>query len=120
MKLLLVATLFLLAPLGANAACSATDFSVKDVTAGASPESGSRGVVLTGQLVNNCATPAAAQLEVVAQSDGGEPVASKKAWPAGTSNIAPGKSVSFNLGRLFRYSPNMKTFAIKVAEVRTW
>ncbi len=121
MKVLLASTLLLLAPMSVYAACSATDFSVKGVTADASTNTDGRGVViLSGQLVNSCATPAAAQLEIVARGANGDPVASKKAWPAGTSNIAPGQSVNFNLGRLFRYTPAMKTFAIKVADVRTW
>lgn len=121
MKLLLASALFLLAPMCAHAACSATDFSVTGVTADSGKNDDGRSVViLRGELVNNCDAPAAAQLLVVARSASGGEVASRKAWPAGTSNIAPGKSVTFNLGRLFRYTPDMKTFAIKIADVRTW
>lgn len=120
MKLLLVLPLLLLVPLGANAACSATDFAVKDVQARPTAGGGPRGIVLTGELVNNCATPAAAQLQIVAKSADGDDVATKKAWPAGTSNIEPGKSVGFDLGRLFRNTAEIHTFAISVAAVRTW
>ena len=32
----------------------------------------------------------------------------KQGWPAGTTNIAPGQSVEFDLGRLFRYQTDMQ------------
>lgn len=120
MKLVPVLALLLLAPMGANAACAPTDFSVKDVQARPTAGGDARGVVLTGELVNHCATPAAAQLEIIARSTGGGNVATKKVWPAGTSNIEPGKSIGFDLGRLFRNNTDIQTFAISVAEVRTW
>lgn len=118
--LLLACAVLLLAPMGAHAACSATDFAVKDVQARPTTGGAARGFVLTGELVNNCASPAAAQLQIVAKSASGGDVTTKKAWPAGTSNIQPGKSVGFDLGRLFRNDSDIHTFAISVAEVRTW
>jgi hypothetical protein len=45
---------------------------------------------------------------------------SKQGWPAGTANIGPGQSVSFDLGRLFRYESDMQDYTVSVAEVKTW
>ena len=58
MKILLASALFLLAPMAAHAACAPTDFAVQDFKISAS----SGRLSLKGQLVNNCAEPAAAQI----------------------------------------------------------
>ena len=50
----------------------------------------------------------------------GKVVASKQGWPAGTSNIEPGKSVDFDLGRLFRYTPDMQDYTVVVSDVKAW
>lgn len=120
MKTMLVTALLLLAPLGAHAACSATSFSIQDFKI--RPVSGGFGprVSLSGQLVNNCASPAAAEIRIVAKDANGNVLATKQGWPAGTSNIAPGKSVNFDLGRLFRYQPGMQAFTASIGSVRTW
>lgn len=120
MKILLASALLLLAPMGAHAACSATDFSIqsfkiKPVSGGFGPR-----ISLSGELVNNCSSAAAAQIRIVAKDAGGNVLATKQGWPAGTSNISPGKSVSFDLGRLFRYQPGMQSFTASVSEVRAW
>lgn len=120
MKPLLVSALLLVAPLGAHAACSPTDFSVRDFKTEVTGSTVSRHVALSGELVNSCSAPAAAQLKVVAKDANGNVVASKSAWPAGTSNISPGKSVSFDLGRLIQYNPEMQSFAISIVSVRAW
>lgn len=116
MKTLLASALLLLAPMAANAACAPSDFVVQDfqVTAGSGRLS------MKGQLVNHCAEPAAAQITIDAKSAGGSVLQSKKGWPAGTANIAPGQSVTFDLGRLFRYQADMSTYSVGVASVRTW
>ena len=45
---------------------------------------------------------------------------SKEGWPAGTSNIAPGETAKFDLGRLFRYQSGMDTYTVSIVNVRTW
>jgi hypothetical protein len=120
MKTLLASALFLVVPLGAHAACSPTDFTIQDfkirpVSGGFAPR-----ISLSGALVNNCTTPAAAQIKIIAKDADGNVLATKQGWPAGTSNISPGQSVSFDLGRLFRYQPSMQTFTASVGSVRAW
>ncbi|MDO1530405.1 hypothetical protein QMK61_16325 [Fulvimonas sp. R45] len=120
MKTLLASALLLLAPLGAHAACSANDFKIQDFKI--KPVSGGFGprISLSGELVNNCGAAAAAQVRIVAKDASGNVLASKQGWPAGTSNISPGQSVNFDLGRLFRYQPSMESFTASVSDVRTW
>ncbi|MBD8871449.1 hypothetical protein [Rhodanobacter sp. DHB23] len=116
MKAFVVAAALLLAPLAAHAACSATDFAIKDFKP---VPAGSR-MSLRGTLVNNCATAAAAQIRIDGKDETGKVLQTKQAWPAGTSNIAPGDSVNFDLGRMFRPDPLMTTFTVTVADVRAW
>jgi hypothetical protein len=120
MKTLIASALLLVVPFGAHAACSATDFSVKDFKTEVTGSTINRHIALSGELVNSCSAPAAAQLKVTAKDASGNVIASKSAWPAGTSNISPGKSVSFDLGRLIHYSPEMQSFAISIVSVRAW
>ncbi|MDE1893617.1 MAG: hypothetical protein KGM46_09165 [Pseudomonadota bacterium] len=115
-KYLLASALLLAFPLAAHAACSATDFTIQDFTVGA----GGGRMSMKGKLVNNCAEPAAAQVEIQVKDASGNIIASRKGWPAGTTNIAPGKSVRFDLGRLFHYDPSMQTYAAGIASVRSW
>lgn len=116
MKTLLASALFLLAPMAAHAVCAPTDFVVQDFKVSAS----SGRLSLKGQLVNHCAEAAAAQISIDAKDSGGGVLQSKKGWPAGTANIAPGQSVDFDLGRLFRYQSDMQSYSVGVASVRTW
>ena len=116
MKTLLASALFLLAPMAAHAACAPTDFAVQDFKLSAA----SGRLSLKGQLVNHCAEAAAAQITIQAKDSSGNVLMAKKGWPAGTANIAPGQSVDFDLGRLFRYSSDMQSFTAGVADVRTW
>lgn len=114
--LLLASALLLSTPIAAHAACSATDFSIQGFTVGA----GGGRMSMKGELVNHCAEPAAAQIEIQAKDASGRVIAARKGWPAGTTNIAPGKSVSFDLGRQFHYDPSMQTYAAGISNVRTW
>jgi len=120
MKILIASALFFIAPMGAQAACTAADFSIQNFQPELSSGSIGRRVTLKGDLVNHCSEPFAAQIEVVAKDSRGRELVSKKAWPAGTSNIAPGKSVSFDLGRLFRFRSDMTTFSARIVGVRSW
>ena len=114
---LLVPALCLLAPLAAHATCSATDFTIKDFAV----NPGLRGTLkMEGELVNHCAEAAAAQVEIQAKDSQGNIVQTRKAWPAGTTNIAPGQSVKFNLGRQFHYEQNMQAYSAGVIKVRSW
>lgn len=120
MKIMLVCTALLLAPLGAHAACSPTDFAIQDFKTGMSSTGMGQRITLKGELVNQCTESAAAQIAIVAKDASGKVLATKKGWPAGTSNIAPGQSVDFDLGRLFRNVSNTATYTVGVAAVRTW
>jgi len=120
MKYLLATTLMLFAPVAAHAACSATDFSIEDFKAGATGAGGAMHLSLRGKLVNHCATAAAAQVRVDAKDGSGAVLATKQGWPGGTTNIAPGQSVDFDLGRLVRYQPDMQTYSAGITDVRTW
>lgn len=120
MKTLLASALCLIVPLGAHAACSPNDFSIKDFKTEVVSTTMNKRVALSGELVNSCSAPAAAEVRVVAKDGSGNVVATKSAWPAGTSNISPGKAISFDLGRLIHYSPEMQSFAISIVSVRAW
>ncbi len=120
MKAVLVATLLLITPLASHAACSATDFAVEGFKMTTVGSGAAMHLSLTGKLVNHCATPAAAQVRVDAKSASGAVLATKQGWPAGTTNIAPGQEVSFDLGRLIRYQPEMQTYSASVSDIRTW
>lgn len=120
MKTLLASTLLLFAPIAAHAACAATDFAVQDFKMSTSGSGTGLRLSLKGKLVNHCATPAAAQVKIEAKDASGNVLVSKQGWPAGTSNINPGDGVDFDLGRLFRYQPEMQSYTVGIAEVRAW
>lgn len=118
MKTLLASAVLFLAPLAAHAACAPTDFAIQDFKVAAG-NAGSR-MMMKGQVVNHCSEAAAAQISISAKDASGNVVQEKKGWPAGTTNIAPGQTVDFDLGRLFRYQSSMATYTVSVASVRTW
>jgi len=117
MKAFAASAVLLLAPLAAHAACAPTDFAIQDFKPAAVV--GSR-LSLRGELVNHCAAASAAQIRIQIKDSAGNVLQSKQAWPAGTSNIAPGNSVNFDLGRMFRAQPDMSSFTASVVDVRTW
>lgn len=109
-----------LAPLGAHAACTPADFQIQNFRMGSSDASGASRFSVKGQLVNHCAQAAAAQVTILAKDAEGKVVQTKKGWPAGTANLAPGEIVDFDLGRLFHNNYQIKTFTAGIASVRTW
>lgn len=119
MKKLLISSLLLLLPLVAHAGCGITDFAIKDfkpaIESGLTPR-----LSLKGELVNNCPAASAAQILVEIKDQSGKIIQTKKAWPAGTSNITPGQTVAFDLGRLFHYQTSMASFTASVVGVRAW
>jgi hypothetical protein len=117
MKAFVASAVLLLAPLAAHAACEPKDFTIEGFKPGMA--SGAR-LSLRGELVNHCAAASAAQIRIEIKDSAGNVVQSKQAWPAGTSNIAPGDTVNFDLGRMFRTQPDMSTFTASVVDVRTW
>lgn len=119
MKILLPAFL-LLAPIAVHAACAPTDFAVTNFQVSANNEGLRKQMIMKGDLVNHCAAPAAAQIQIEAKDASGNVLQTKKGWPAGTTNIAPGQSASFNLGRMFHYQSDMQTYAVTVVSVRSW
>lgn len=119
MKILLASTLLLLVPVGAHA-CAASDFTIKDFQTSHTGSGATIKLSLSGELVNNCASPAAAQVRIDAKDASGNILQTKKGWPAGTTNIAPGKSVNFDLGRRFRAETGMASYTVSIVSVRTW
>jgi hypothetical protein len=120
MKTLLISAVLLFAPLAAQADCSPKDFAVRDFKPAVNNTGTITRMSLRGDLVNNCAAASAAQIRIDIKDDAGSVIQSKQAWPAGTANIAPGDSVHFDLGRLFRYQSGMSSFTVSVVDVRTW
>jgi hypothetical protein len=120
MKTLIASALFLFAPLAAHAACAPTDFVVQDFKMKMMGSGMSARLSLAGQLVNHCAEAAAAQITIEAKDASGKVLQSKKGWPAGTTNIGPGQTIDFDLGRLFHFDPEMQSYTVGVADVRTW
>jgi hypothetical protein len=120
MKSLIAATLLLVAPIAAHAACAATDFAIQDVKVTAVGSGISTRLSVKGKLVNNCASAAAAQVRLDAKDGTGNVLSSKEGWPAGTTNISPGQSVDFDLGRLLHYQSDMQSYSLSVVDVRAW
>ncbi len=118
MKMLLAAAIFAAVPLAAHADCSVKDFSVQDFKV--VPSGPGRPMHMPGNLVNNCSSPAAAQVEIMAKDGSGKVIEKRKGWPAGTSNIAPGKSLKFDMGRRFRFRSTMQAYTLKIVSVRSW
>ena len=119
-KIAIAIALFVAAPLSAHAACAAKDFTIDGFAVKLQQGSGQPRFSMKGNLVNKCGEAAAAQIRIDAKDASGKVVASKQGWPAGTSNIEPGKSVNFDLGRLFRYSPDMQDYTVVVSDVKAW
>lgn len=113
------AGVLLAVPVLARAQCSLADFKVASfqVMAG---DAAHPVMEMPGKLVNNCKEPAAAQLVIEAKGGDGKVVQKRKFWPAGTANIGPGDSVKFDAGRMFSYTPDMKTYSVTVVAVRSW
>lgn len=120
MKIAAFAALLFLAPVAANAACAAKDFTVDGFAVKLVAGAGTPRFNMKGQLVNKCPEAAAAQVKIEAKDAAGNVLQTKQGWPAGTSNIAPGQSVDFDLGRLFRYQSEMANYTVTVTDVRTW
>ncbi len=119
MKNLLICSILLLAPLAAHAECAIKDFAITafkpSVASGLTPR-----LTLQGQLMNNCTASSAAEIRVEIKNDAGQVIQSKQAWPAGTSNITPGQTVQFDLGRLFHFQAGMASFTASIVSVRAW
>jgi hypothetical protein len=120
MKTLLLSASLLFLPVVAHAACAPTDFAIKDFHTSSQGGGAAVRLTLAGELVNNCAEPAAAQISIQAKDADGKVVQSKEGWPAGTTNIAPGSTAKFDLGRRFRYQSDMATYTVNVVSVRSW
>lgn len=120
MKTLLLSASLIFLPMAAHAACAPTDFAIKDFKISANGSSGTTRLSLSGELVNNCAEPAAAQISIEVKDADGKVIQAKQGWPAGTTNIAPGAAAKFDLGRLFRYQSEMASYSASVVAVRAW
>lgn len=113
--------LFLYAPVSA-AECTASDFNVENFEIGVEDCRGRNCpmLVITGELVNNCSSPAGARLEIEALNSSGRTVESVDGWPAQTSNVPPGESVSFDFTGMMGYDRSMADFSVFISEVRVW
>ena len=120
MKTVLAATLLLVAPIAAHAACAASDFAIQDVKVAAVGSGVATRLSVKGKLVNNCTSAAAAQVRLDAKDGSGNVLASKMGWPAGTTNVSPGQSVEFDLGRLLHYQADMQNYSLSVVDVKSW
>jgi hypothetical protein len=120
MKTLIAATFLLLLPAGAQAGCTIKDFAITYFTPGLACVGSSTRVTLRGDLVNHCAEAAAGQIRIDIKDDKGTVLQSKDVWPAGTGNVAPGETVHFDVGRLFRYKDGMSAFTATITDVRIW
>src|SRR3954466_4445945 len=70
---------------GASAACTAGDIEIKEWSW--SRDAGWFSGV--GKLVNNCAEPVAAQIQVTFRDEAGQVVNIDESWPTGKRNIPP-------------------------------
>lgn len=120
MKTLLLSASLLFLPVAAHAACAPTDFVIKDFKPAANGSGAAIRLSLSGELVNNCAEPAAAQISIEAKDADGKVIQAKQGWPAGTTNIAPGAAAKFDLGKRFRYQSDMASYTVSVIAVRAW
>ncbi|HUH31713.1 MAG TPA: hypothetical protein VLZ55_10190 [Rhodanobacter sp.] len=120
MKTLLVSAFLLLTPFAVQAECAQTDFTIKDFKTDVTGTGAAIRLNLSGELVNHCATASAAQVRIEAKDSHGNIIQAKQSWPAGTTNIAPGASTKFDLGRQFHFRPDMATYSATVVSVRAW
>ncbi len=105
----------------ARAACSPTDFKIEKFEPSEKERAmGKRVYSLRGSVVNQCAEAAAPQIKVEAKNADGTVVRAEDGWPAGTNNIEPGKTATFEFGPLFRYDEKIKFFGVSVASAKTW
>lgn len=117
----LVAAAVLMQVAPAVRACGVDDFKIVKFEPSEKTRAGGRRVYsLAGEVQNNCATAAAAELKVDAKDDSGAVLRSETGWPAGSNNIEPGKSAKFEFGPLFRYDEKIKFFGIAVSSTKTF
>ncbi|AFC86435.1 hypothetical protein [Frateuria aurantia] len=102
----------------AFADCTAKDFSIEGLKVETTQVG--RPMVITGHLVNHCGSAAAAQIKIEALDSSGNSIQSRMGWPGGTTNLAPGDSASFSMGRMFRYSSDMASYRAAVVAARVW
>lgn len=115
-----LAALLLLAPLAAHADCSVNDFAIQNVKVSTVGTGAFTHLSVRGELVNHCANPAAAQLRIEAKDGSGNVLASRDGWPSGTTNISPGQSIDFDMGRMLHFQTDMQSYVVSVASVRVW
>jgi hypothetical protein len=102
----------------AFADCAASNFAVEGFQVSVNPRASKLG--LSGKLVNHCGEPAGAQLRITGKDGAGKVVSTQEGWPAGTDNVKPGDAVTFDLGPMFKFQPDMTDFAVSVVNVRKW
>lgn len=120
MKTTLMIASLLFLPMAAQAACAPTDFVIKEFKTAVSGSASTARLSLSGELLNNCNDASAAQIRIDAKNSEGKVIQSKEGWPAGTTNIAPGASAKFDLGRRFRFQEEMASYTVSVISVRAW
>jgi hypothetical protein len=98
----------------AHAACAVTDIEIKEWSW--SRDAGWFSIV--GELANNCAEPAGAQLQITFRDAEGRVVSIEEAWAGGTRNILPKGSYAFQTSS--RGYATAKNLSIRVINVRRW
>jgi hypothetical protein len=99
---------------GAHAACAVTDIEIKEWSWG----SDAGWFSVFGELVNNCAEPVGAQLQVTFRDAAGRVVNIDESWAAGTRNIPPRGVYAFRTAS--RAYATAKNVSIRVVNVRQW
>jgi len=104
------------------ASCTSSDFNVDNLDISVDNCSGRNcpRLVITGELVNNCSSEAAARVEIEAQNGRGQTVDSVDGWPARTENLAPGEAAEFDFTAMMDFDRSMEDFSVSIVESRTW
>lgn len=76
--------------------------------------------VLTGQIKNNCAEAAGAQLKITTFDKNDAVVTTYEGWPASIRNIAPGGLYAFDVGPGVRYDVRATKITYEIIDARTW
>jgi hypothetical protein len=98
----------------AQAACAPADIEIKNFKW--SREAG--WFTMTGELVNNCAEPAAPRIEITIRDEKNQIVSVEDAWPAGQRNLRSKEVLPFRLST--RGYATGKNVTPRVREIKQW
>lgn len=113
----------LISPASGAAACAPADFEIVGLNFTARDDcrlTPCPVYVVTGELVNNCATEAGAQLKATTWNAAGQVVETYEGWPASTRNLAPGARYPFDIGPGLRWNESASRITVDIIDARTW